>query len=124
MKVMETTSGFSKIEKGCVLTIGNFDGVHIGHQKILAAAKQMAVGKNVELAAITFEPHPVTVLYPEKAPRILTPLALKKQLLAEFGVDCLFVLKSEPELLQLSPADFVERFLVENIQPCVHSESA
>jgi len=120
VEIVETTSGLAelaKVEKGCVLTIGNFDGVHLGHRQILIAAKQAATKRWKQLVVMTFEPHPLTVLYPEKARSILTPLALKKHLLAEFGVDCLFVSKSTPELLSLSAEDFVQRFLVENIQP-------
>ena len=122
MKIVQTTSGlaeFAKVEKGCVLTVGNFDGVHLGHQEILTAAKQTAAERRAELVVMTFEPHPLAILHPEKAPGILTPLALKKYLLAEFAVDCLFVSKSTPELLSLSPQDFVQRFLVENIGPGV-----
>ena len=119
MKVLKTISDLEKIRKGCVLTVGNFDGVHLGHQEILTAAKQTAAERRAELVVMTFEPHPLAILHPEKAPGILTPLALKKYLLAEFGVDCLFVSKSTPELLSLSPHDFVQRFLVDNIQPHV-----
>lgn len=122
MKIVETTSGLAelaKVEKDCVLTIGNFDGVHLGHRQILTAAKQTAVKRQAQLVVMTFEPHPLAVLYPQKAPGILTPLALKKRILAEFGVDCLFVVKSTPELLSLSAEDFIQRFLVENIQPGV-----
>ncbi len=119
MKVLETISELEKIKKGCVLTVGNFDGVHLGHQEILTAAKQTATERRAELVVMTFEPHPLAILHPEKAPGILTPLALKKNLLAEFAVDCLFVSKSTPELLSLSPQDFVQRFLVENIGPGV-----
>ena len=119
MKVIETISDLGKIKTGCVLTIGNFDGVHLGHQKILAAAKVIAKEKTAELIAMTFEPHPVAILHPEKAPGVLTPLELKKHLLENFGVDCLVVLKDEPEMLNLTAADFVERFLVESIHPSV-----
>jgi len=68
---------------------------------------------------MTFEPHPLAVLYPEKVLGILTPLAFKKHLLAEFEIDYLFISKSTPELLSLSPEDFIQQFLVENIQPNV-----
>jgi len=119
MRIIETISGLEKIEKGCVLTIGNFDGVHLGHQEILIAARQTAAERRTQLVVMTFEPHPLVVLHPQKRPRILTSLALKKHLIAEFGVDCLFVLESTVELLGLSPQDFVEQFIVKNIQPGV-----
>ena len=119
MEIIETTRNLEAVRKGCVLTIGNFDGVHIGHQEILTAAKQTAVKKAVQLLVMTFEPHPAAVLHPQKTFGILTPLELKKHLLAEFGVDTLVVLESTAELLSLSPADFVEKFIVKNIQPDV-----
>ena len=122
MKVIETTSGLAelaRLEGGCVLTIGNFDGVHIGHQEILAVARQTAAKRAVQLSVMTFEPHPLAVLHPERSPGVLTPLALKKRLLAEFQVGCLVVVKSTRQLLALSPQDFVQRFLVENIRPGV-----
>ncbi|MHC4172028.1 MAG: bifunctional riboflavin kinase/FAD synthetase [Planctomycetota bacterium] len=122
MKIIEATSGLAelaKVEKGCVLTVGNFDGVHLGHQQILTAAKQTAAKRAAQLVVMTFEPHPLAILHPEKAPGILTPVALKEHLLAEFGVDCLFVVESTRRLLALTPHDFVQRFLVENIGPGV-----
>lgn len=117
MKIVESISELTKIRQGCVLSIGNFDGVHLGHQEILAAARQAAEKTQAELIVMTFEPHPVAILYPERAPGVLTPLEMKKHLLAQAGVDCLIVLKDSAELLNLSPGDFVRKFLVENISP-------
>ena len=119
MRIIEAISDIERIKKGCVLTIGNFDGVHIGHQQILTAAKRIATQRAAELIVMTFEPHPVAILHPEKAPRVLTGLKLKEHLLAKYGVDCLVVLKVNIELLNLSPADFVRQFLVKSIQPGV-----
>ena len=119
MEVIETIPGLNEIKRGCVLTIGNFDGVHLGHQEILTTAKQIASKRKTELIVMTFEPHPVAILHPEKAPGVLTPLKLKEHLLAEFGVDCLFVLKDSFELLNLSPEDFVDKFLMRQICPAV-----
>jgi len=120
MNIVEVTPGLAelaKVEKGCVLTIGNFDGVHIGHREILTAAKQTAAQKAAELIVMTFEPHPLAVLHPQRKPGVLTSLTLKKHLLAEAGVDCLLVIKSTRRLLNLSPQDFVEQFIVKDIQP-------
>ncbi len=117
MRIVETISQFRK--KGSVLTIGNYDGVHIGHQEILTAAKRTAAQRGADLVVMTFEPHPVAILHPEKAPGVLTPLELKKHLLAEFDVDCLIILKDSRQLLSLSAVDFVERFLVKEVQPAV-----
>jgi riboflavin kinase/FMN adenylyltransferase len=119
MKVIQTISQFQHIPKGCVLTIGNFDGVHVGHQEILAVARQAAEEKDAELIVMTFEPHPVAVLHPEMAPGVLTPLHIKKYLLAKCGVDKMIVLRTNRSLLNLSPEDFTRRFLFENIAPSV-----
>jgi len=117
MKVAETITDVEKIKRGSVMTIGNFDGVHLGHHEVLSAAKHIATKNQTTLIAMTFEPHPVAILYPEKAPGVLTPLELKRHLIARYGVDCLIVLKDRAELLNLSPEDFVGRFLIENIRP-------
>ena len=117
MRIIDSITELNTISKGSVLTIGNFDGVHLGHQEILSSAQKTAEKNKSECIAMTFEPHPVAILYPEKAPGVLTPLELKKHIIARSGIDCLIVLKDNVELLNLSPEDFVGRFLVENIHP-------
>ncbi|MDH4238697.1 MAG: bifunctional riboflavin kinase/FAD synthetase [Phycisphaerae bacterium] len=120
MELIEVTSDLAElatVQKGCVLTIGNFDGVHIGHQQILNAAKQTATENQTQLVVMTLEPHPLAVLNPDKKPELLTSLALKKHLIAKAGADCLLLVKSTPELLRLSSDDFVKLFIVKGIQP-------
>jgi len=120
MKVFESLESLESLEKGCVLTIGNFDGFHLGHQDIINAAKQAAEkSPPAETVVMTFDPHPVTILHPEKAPGVLTPLAMKKTLLAASGVDCLIVIKDSLSLLNLSPNDFVDDFLMKTASPKV-----
>ncbi|HUT29940.1 MAG TPA: bifunctional riboflavin kinase/FAD synthetase [Sedimentisphaerales bacterium] len=119
MRIIEKPSDLQTAEKGGVLTIGNFDGVHLGHQEILSAAKRAARKRQTPLLAMTFDPHPVAVLKPDKRPGVLTPLSLKSHYLSQAGVDWLIVLKSTPELLSLSADDFVDRFLVRAIAPAV-----
>ena len=117
MRIIDSITEVRTISKGSVLAIGNFDGVHLGHQEILSAARQTAQKSGVDSVVMTFEPHPVAVLLPEKAPGVLTPLEIKKHIIEQSGIDCLIVLKDNVELLNLSPEDFVGRFLVENIHP-------
>ncbi len=117
MQIIRTESDLEQIRAGVVLTIGNFDGVHTGHQAILSAAKRIAVQKQTELVVMTFQPHPLSILNQKKAPGTLTPPVLKKHLLAELGTEILFVAKSEPELLSLTAEDFVERFIVKGVRP-------
>ena len=119
MKIIQTIAQFQHIPKGCVLTIGNFDGVHVGHQEILGVARQAAEQNDTELIAMVFDPHPVAVLHPEMAPGVLSPIDIKKYLLADCGVNKVIVLRTNRKLLDLSPEDFVDRFLVEHIRPSV-----
>jgi len=119
MEVIEDIKQLTDSTTGCVLSIGNFDGVHLGHQEILQAGKEIAIQRNTDFLVMTFEPHPVAILHPAKAPGVLTPLEIKKHLLSKHGVDKLLVIKDNAEILKLSPADFVRRFLVSLIKPSV-----
>lgn len=117
MKVSTVRTEFGQARPGCVLTIGNFDGVHLGHQEILRTARQVAQARGAGIVVMTFEPHPVAILHPEKAPGVLTPLPLKLHLLKDFADDCIIVLEDNKRLLDLSPADFVDEFLMATIKP-------
>jgi riboflavin kinase/FMN adenylyltransferase len=122
VKIIETTSSLeelAKVEAGSVLTIGNFDGVHLGHQEIISIARKLADQRDSELVLMTFEPHPVAILYPEKAPGVLTPMSLKKHLLASLGVDCMVILESSYRILNLSPETFVDEFILKSSRPAV-----
>jgi riboflavin kinase/FMN adenylyltransferase len=122
MKIIDNNDDIKNVPGGSVLTIGNFDGVHKGHQKILSTAKTVAQEKDVSLIALTFEPHPLAVLKPEKAPGNLTPLIMKKLLLEELGVDYFIVMKSEEKLLSLKADDFITEFLIADIRPSLFVE--
>lgn len=117
MKKLRTISDLTAVREDCVLTIGNFDGVHIGHQEIIRVARELADERQTDVVLMTFEPHPLAVLHPEKAPPILTPLSLKKQLLIELGVDVRLLLDATPETLSLKPEQFVRRFVSESLRP-------
>jgi riboflavin kinase / FMN adenylyltransferase len=119
MKVLKTVSELGQLPDGCVLTIGNFDGVHIGHQQNIKVARDIAILERSSLAIMTFEPHPVAILHPEKAPGVLTPLARKIHLLDDCGVDYLIILRDTTSLLRLSPTDFVDKFLIKDVRPKV-----
>ncbi len=106
-----------------VAAIGNFDGVHLGHQEILRAvvaeARELgARGKPVRAVAITFDPHPEHYLRPATAPKLLTPMNERVRLLAEAGVDAVLVLKFDEALCSLPARDFVHSILVDALQVC------
>lgn len=100
-----------------VLTIGNFDGVHVGHRSILDTVVERARAHDGQAVVYTFEPHPRKVLQPDRAPRLLTTLEQKLELLEAAGVDAVVV---EPFSLEFArtPADvFIRRILHERIRP-------
>jgi riboflavin kinase/FMN adenylyltransferase len=98
-------AGLRALQPGSVLSIGNFDGMHRGHRRIIEEMKRLRHGTG-RLAIATFEPHPLTVLRPELAPPRLTPLAEKQALLAGLGVDDLVVLPPTPDVLSLDAIEF------------------
>ncbi len=91
-----------------VVTIGNFDGVHRGHQHLLAAAA--AAGRPV--VAVTFDPHPARLFAPERAPKLLCTLERRIELLREHGADEIRVLAFDREVAAWTPAEFIERVIV------------
>lgn len=107
MKILDGLAGLRQLPAGAVLSIGNFDGMHIGHQRLLARARELKAEKNAAgVGVVTFEPHPLTVLRPEAAPPRLTPPADKRRLLEAAGVDVLVVLPPSHEVLDLTAEQF------------------
>jgi riboflavin kinase/FMN adenylyltransferase len=96
-----------------VATIGNFDGVHLGHREILSSVVRDARGQKARAVAITFDPHPEQVLRPARAPQLITPLAERVRLLTGTGIDAVLVLPFDAALARLSARDFVRRILVD-----------
>jgi riboflavin kinase/FMN adenylyltransferase len=94
--------------RDAVLAIGNFDGVHRGHQALLRAAREEAARLGVPAGAILFEPHPREFFQPDKPHFRLTPLQRKLELLERFGLDLAVVLTFDAGLAGLSASDFVE----------------
>jgi riboflavin kinase/FMN adenylyltransferase len=95
-----------------VVTIGAYDGVHLGHQAVIADVRQLAVGAKARSVVLTFDRHPATVVRPESAPPLLTDSEQKLELLAATGVDATVVLPFDEALAKESPEEFIERVLV------------
>ena len=96
-----------------VVTVGNFDGVHLGHQRVLRRARQEADKLGAEaLVAVTFDPHPMAVLRPEHAPVVITSIERRAELLGAAGVDAVLVVRFDRDLSSWSPERFVEQILV------------
>ena len=100
-----------------IVTSGTFDGVHLGHQKILRRLQELATRKQGETVLLTYWPHPRLILQPEdKSLRLLTTLSEKVKLLEEMGVDHLIILPFTKELSQMSSEEFIRDILVDKIQ--------
>ena len=108
MQVREGLNGLRSLPAGTVLSVGNFDGIHLGHRRLLEMADGLCAMSSGKVAIVTFEPHPLTVLRPELAPPRLTPPAIKQKLLEDAGVDEYVVLPPRPEVLNVSAEAFWE----------------
>src|SRR5215831_4086975 len=96
-----------------VVSVGNFDGVHIAHRAVVRHMAERAHAIGGKAVAVTFDPHPLRILRPDSAPRLLTPLPVKLKLLAQTGVDAVLVLPFTPDLSLMSAHDFARQILVD-----------
>src|SRR5580658_7438236 len=103
---------YGALGRGSVLAIGNFDGMHLGHQAILRAVAQRAAESGAAATALTFDPPPRKVLRPESAPHRLSTNAQRMEWFGEEGLEAAVVMPFTLELARLSPEDFVEEILV------------
>src|SRR5579863_9430516 len=95
-----------------VIAVGNFDGVHRGHQGLLTGAAKEGRERDMRSIAITFDPHPAQFLYPDVAPKLLTILPQRLHLLACTGADAILVLHFDEALSRVTPGEFVRDVLV------------
>ena len=100
----------------CVLTIGNFDGLHLGHKEILRTVVEQARALRLAPAVLTFDPHPVRVLAPDKAPQLITTRSQKLKLIENAGIDMVVTVPFDLDFAALSPEDFIKTYLVEGLQ--------
>jgi riboflavin kinase / FMN adenylyltransferase len=105
--------------RGCVLTIGNCDGVHRGHQALLRRVAEAASVRHTRAVALTFAPHPLRFFRPESEPFELTTLGQKRALLRHYGIDETVALRFDRELSQLAPEAFIELVLRQTFAPRV-----
>ena len=113
MRIINHLQELGGPRKASVVTVGNFDGVHLAHQTLLQRVVEVARPQGMRAVAITFEPHPIKILAPDHAPKLLTPLSRKVELIEATGIDLLVVLPFTRELARQSPLEFVRRVLVD-----------
>jgi riboflavin kinase/FMN adenylyltransferase len=107
---------FAEPARRAVVTVGNFDGVHLGHQELLRNVRKRAADSGDVSAVLTFYPHPAQVLRPAQAPALLMTLEQRLTAIEQMGIDAAFVLRFDAQLAAMSAEDFVSRFLVETMR--------
>ena len=101
------------------VVIGNFDGVHLGHRRVLERARVLADERGLPVVAVTFDPHPMSVLRPEHAPTQLTTVERRAELLAEAGADHVLALPFDRDMASWTPDEFSQRVLVDAVHAAV-----
>jgi riboflavin kinase/FMN adenylyltransferase len=104
------------MQRGNAVTVGTFDGVHLGHQKVLEKLIDIAAGKDLNSVLVTFDPHPVKVVNPEMAPMLLTTVQEKLAALAPFNLDRVEVVNFDLEFSRISAEDFIRDFLYNKLE--------
>jgi riboflavin kinase/FMN adenylyltransferase len=112
MELVRGLTNISKAPRGCVLTVGNYDGVHLGHQQMIGAVKRRAAQLNCPATVLVFEPSSKEFIDPDGAPPRLTRWREKYVALAALGVDCLVTLRFDEHMRAMSPQAFVDELLV------------
>lgn len=112
MDILTSIDGVSKKHRGMAVTIGNFDGVHRGHQKIISTTVAEAARLGTGSLAITFEPHPAKVLRPERETRIITPVDEKARLMGHYGIGTVLFIGFSRAFAATDADDFITEVLV------------
>ena len=102
--------------QNCILMIGNFDGIHLGHRALIEKAHDLAAETQTPLGIITFEPHPLQFFQPETEPFRLTLLPMKKRLLEELGVNHLFVINFDQKFSLMNGNEFIKNIRVQRLK--------
>ena len=115
MEIYNILSDIPRDAQEQVVVIGNFDGLHLGHQELIRVAKEQAEHESKKLVLLTFEPHPRRLFRPDDPPFRITPYHLKTRKLEEFGIDILISLTFDWEFASQSAEDFVEIILKQGL---------
>ncbi len=116
MQVLYDPLGNEEPPRGAVLSIGNFDGVHLGHQAVLRLMVTRALELGSISAVMTFDPHPLRILRPREAPQLIATPQQRLELMKREGIEVAMVLPFTHRLARMSAEDFVRRVLVERLQ--------
>lgn len=115
MKILHDDASFARPEAGTAVTIGAFDGVHLGHRRVIAAIDALAQQRHLQTVVVTFDRHPASVVRPDSAPMLLTDLDQKLELLESCGVDFVYVVHFDEERATETAPEFVHEVLAERL---------
>jgi riboflavin kinase/FMN adenylyltransferase len=115
MRIIRCYASSAPPLKGAVIALGNFDGVHRGHQSLMQQTCAIAKKMGAPSAVLTFEPHPVSVLKKDIPPFRLTPFHLKASLLKDLGIDILYVCRFNEALSKMTAPDFITELLIKKL---------
>jgi riboflavin kinase/FMN adenylyltransferase len=116
MEILRNAAELPPVANRSVVTVGNFDGVHLAHVQLLHRVAESARQNGAAAVVVTFDPHPIRVLAPERAPKLLTSVSEKPRLIQEHGIDFLVVLPFTRELAHFSPERFVSEILQKQLR--------
>ncbi len=114
MEIKKLESIDDRIKKA-IITIGNFDGVHLGHQKIIEKVVKTAKKMKGTSIVMTFDPHPMRFFHPEKRLPLLTLCDEKARIIEKFGIDILLCVTFNSEFASIEPEDFIKNILVDKL---------
>ena len=115
MRIVRHPSAIPDSARGAAVTVGNFDGVHRGHEAVIGVAAKAARDLGAPLAVVTFEPHPRRFFRPEEPPFQLTPLRSKARRFETLGVDTLLALRFDAAMARVAPGTFIDDVLVQGL---------
>jgi riboflavin kinase / FMN adenylyltransferase len=115
MKVVSSLTD-PDVPHASVVSIGNFDGLHLGHRQILKTVVRRSRELGVKSVAMTFSPHPVRFLAPTHAPKLISTLEQKIRLIESIGIDVLFLVQFDEAFSKLKPSEFIQQYLIDGLK--------
>jgi riboflavin kinase/FMN adenylyltransferase len=116
MEIIREVNNYQSSDKPLHLDLGNFDGVHLGHRRLITEMVNRARINNGLAAAFIFEPHPSKIINPDQSPKLLINLGRKSEFLGRLGLDILIYNSFTPEISRWTPEEFVERILIKRLK--------
>src|SRR5947199_9332428 len=111
-----TSLADADISHPTIVSIGNFDGLHLGHQEILKMVLKRSKELGLQSLAMTFSPHPIRVLAPDRPLRLISTLEQKLRLIEKAGIDMVFVAQFDLAFSRVSPEEFIQKYLIQSFK--------